>query len=532
MARQLPVDLCVLPQVLSMLEMDDLARLGAACKAWRAPTARFFKTCLRTHGVSPRRKRLAYWASCAGVGKIFGKRSARDEYLRCLAGRRGKDALESTGVEGEILRDITRTFPDNEFFRAQGQDMLANVLRAVSVFSPAVSYCQGMNYVAASLLLEASTSLHDSRRSLTLKKRFSSHEDEEISSEIRAFSLLCGFIENLDMRELWRPGVPQLKLRIFQFDRLLNRLNPSLWAHFRQIGVTPDFFASQWFLTLLSYNLRFQDLERVWDVLLTDGWKTVFRVGIAVLSRLNLKDKGLEELGRYFKDPSGRIFRADHPGELIRIACAVKGITTRVLVELEGDYVAHILSQQLSENPDVHGAVAFVDRRVAAIVRQELTRLDAPIRGDVGILRDKIEQTDRALREARLVFQTEAREFVECQADVEELQEAKRAISSQARALVLSADAQESDFTALQAKIGAVEAQLIKERERFIGVLWRTTQAQIDLEEQLERKRVFSEQLRAVVDRNEQSRANRMKTLFKELNSGSPLSSGEGAGPT
>ena len=148
--------------------------------------------------------------------------------------------------------------------------------------------------------------------------------------------------------------------------------------------------------------------------------------------------------------------------------------------------------------------------------------MDGPIRNDVTILREKIEQTDRALREARSVFQNEAREFVEIQADLEELMDAKRAIASQTRSLVLSAEALESDFFALQTKILAIENQLLKERERFNGVLWRTIQAQVDLEEHLERKKVFSDQLRLIVERNELTRANRMKTLFRELNSVSP----------
>jgi len=513
--------MCVVPEVLGYLELDDLARVGTVCRAWRGPALAMFKRTLRKHGVVPRRKRLRYWAHCAGVEQLFGTSYPREEYLKCLAGRRGKDSLEITGVEGEILRDVTRTFPDQAFFKGPGQDMLANVLRAVSVYVPGVNYCQGMNYVAAMLLMAASVAPDDDCSGEFKPRRRSTQsvEEDEIQREIVAFALMCGFVCNLDMRELWRPGVPQLKLRIFQFDRLLQQLNPSLSSHFKHIGVTPDFFASQWFLTLLSYNLKFRDLVRVWDVLLTDGWKTVFRVGIAVLGRMKLKDKPLEDLGKFFKDPAGRIFRVDPPEELVHIACGIKEITTRKLFDLESQYVAHILSQQLSENPDVHGAVAFVDRRVAAIVRQELSKLDAPVRSDVSVLRAKIEQTDRALREARMVFQAEAREFVECQADVEELQEAKRAITSQTRALVLSSDAQESDFVALQAKIAAVEGQLVKERERFMGVLWRTTQAQIDLEEQLERKRVFSEQLRLVVEKNEVSRANRMKSLFKELNS-------------
>ena len=110
-------------------------------------------------------------------------------------------------------------------------------------------------------------------------------ENEKKSDlESDVFALMCAFLENFDMKELWRPCVPQLKLRIYQFGRLLHRKLPDLEAHFSNIGVTPDFFASQWFLTLMSYNLPLDLIVRVWDVLMVDGWKTIFRVGISLLN--------------------------------------------------------------------------------------------------------------------------------------------------------------------------------------------------------------------------------------------------------
>lgn len=101
---------------------------------------------------------------------------------------------------------------------------------------------------------------------------------------------------------------------------------------------------------------------------------------------------------------------------------------------------------------------------------------------------------------------------------MEELQEAKRAVLDQIRALSECGDDNEEDFTVLQAKVEVVEAQLVIEGARFGGVLWRTTQAQVDLEEALERKKVFSEQLVQIMEQNEQNRTRRMKTLFRELN--------------
>ena len=88
------------------------------------------------------------------------------------------------------------------------------------------------------------------------------------------------------MRELWRPGVPQLKLRVFQFDALLRGYLPKLHAHFQSIGLAPDVLVSQWFLTLFSYALPFHALARAWDVVFTEGWKMLFRLGLARLSSI------------------------------------------------------------------------------------------------------------------------------------------------------------------------------------------------------------------------------------------------------
>ena len=85
----------------------------------------------------------------------------------------------------------------------------------------------------------------------------------------------------------------------------------------------------------------------------------------------------------------------------------------------------------------------------------------------------------------------------------------------------------DDDLPTLQLKVDAIDAQLLKESARFGGVLWRTTQAQIDFEEALERKAVFSEQLRLVLVQNEASRADRIKTLFIELNSKGASAPGE-----
>ena len=42
-------------------------------------------------------------------------------------------------------------------------------------------------------------------------------------------------------------------------------------------------YATQWFITLFSYSLPFDVVLRIWDVLMVEGTKAIFRVALALL---------------------------------------------------------------------------------------------------------------------------------------------------------------------------------------------------------------------------------------------------------
>ena len=70
----------------------------------------------------------------------------------------GKDGLKEDGVEGQILRDVRRTFPRHPLFLdpdGEGQALLANILKRLARFDATLQYCQGMNYVVGFLLMVA-----------------------------------------------------------------------------------------------------------------------------------------------------------------------------------------------------------------------------------------------------------------------------------------------------------------------------------------------------------------------------------------
>lgn len=58
-----------------------------------------------------------------------------------------------------IQRDIARTFPAHDFFKEAGglgQDSLYRVSKAYAVYDAEVGYCQGLSFLAATLLLHVS----------------------------------------------------------------------------------------------------------------------------------------------------------------------------------------------------------------------------------------------------------------------------------------------------------------------------------------------------------------------------------------
>ena len=66
-----------------------------------------------------------------------------------------KLSLSSSGVRGEIMRDVVRTFPCHPYFKSgqQGESMLARILQATAIANDSVGYCQGMNFICGALLL-------------------------------------------------------------------------------------------------------------------------------------------------------------------------------------------------------------------------------------------------------------------------------------------------------------------------------------------------------------------------------------------
>ena len=98
-----------------------------------------------------------------------------------------KEGLNIDGTLGTIYRDLARTYPRYPLFTDKdgaGQILLASILKSLSLRFPEIGYCQGMNYVAATLLVVSLGGFDHSLSSKQISKAYNylntTHEEEDV----------------------------------------------------------------------------------------------------------------------------------------------------------------------------------------------------------------------------------------------------------------------------------------------------------------------------------------------------------------
>lgn len=203
------------------------------------------------------------------------------EELLALTNRSSDAEMEK--IRECIYRDVGRTFPRHVIFLRRGgvgQSALTNVLRAYASLDKEVGYCQGMGFLVGFLL-----------GYLPERKAF---------EVLRALMLSSPW----SMCELYKPGMPGSQLILAQFEELLKRYVPDVAKHLDKELIVPSMYATQWFITVFTYNFPFDVVVRVWDIFLFDGWCIVHQVALAILkvNRKALLSRKFEQILEYFRD--------------------------------------------------------------------------------------------------------------------------------------------------------------------------------------------------------------------------------------
>lgn len=92
-------------------------------------------------------------------------------------------------------------------------------------------------------------------------------------------------MDQYNLRTCYLPDLSGLHLRVYQFQNLLARHRPELFAHLESLHVEPA-YVSQWFLSFFAVACPLPMLLRIYDVIFLEGAsETLMRVALSLMQR-------------------------------------------------------------------------------------------------------------------------------------------------------------------------------------------------------------------------------------------------------
>lgn len=192
-------------------------------------------------------------------------------------------ATTKSSFSSLIQIDGPRTLPQLSCFKANEQKQLIRILTAYANYNPIVGYCQGMNFVAAFILLV---------------------------SNFKEYETYCFFVRFMDAYELkgfFHEQFPLLKVYVEALENSITELFPDLQNHFIREGILPPVYIYQWFLTLFVCALPLPTVVIIWDYILAKGLHSVLQVVLSLLKALSrfLLSLNFEDAVQFLKSLKG-----------------------------------------------------------------------------------------------------------------------------------------------------------------------------------------------------------------------------------
>ncbi|GIX66070.1 GTPase-activating protein, putative [Babesia caballi] len=221
---------------------------------WRTHNPFFLKVLIRK-GI-PDHYRAKMWFHLSGADQL-------GEQIQGLYPSLVSQPLDPT-IANQIEMDIYRTFPTHRNYQRQSEGTLKlrNVLTAFANFVPSAGYCQSFNFLGAILLMF----MDEERAFLTLVQMV----DTRIADK------------GLSVLGYYKDGMLALKRDMLVLEMLLKKRLKKVYHHLKSNGVDITCVCAEWFLCHFCISLPIPTVFRVWDVLLNEGEKVLFRVAFAL----------------------------------------------------------------------------------------------------------------------------------------------------------------------------------------------------------------------------------------------------------
>ena len=161
----------------------------------------------------------------------------------------------------QILLDIERTFPQHMMFAppsTEGRESLFQILNCFCLNHPSISYCQGMSYVAAVLLIAT-------------------------ESPSKAYQLFHWMVIESELSSFYKPTMEGMLDAATKFTELLSIQIPELHAHFAKHMVDALLYATQWFLSMFTTLRDWEATLFAFDLFFHEKITAIYRLSFALL---------------------------------------------------------------------------------------------------------------------------------------------------------------------------------------------------------------------------------------------------------
>lgn len=176
--------------------------------------------------------------------------------------------------------DVPRTHPETKLFKPGGpfHGDLVSLLHVYAAFDRDMSYVQGMSYLAAFFVTHC-------------------------VDPFTAFRCFANLLNTHFYRHLFKMDLTQILRHISAYELLFERHLPQLFAHFKELCITPEQYLLDWFMTCFSRAFSLQIASRIFDCLIIEGEIVLYRTALAILkiSEKQLLDSDFEKLLPLFR---------------------------------------------------------------------------------------------------------------------------------------------------------------------------------------------------------------------------------------
>ncbi|EYU43191.1 hypothetical protein ABFS83_08G120300 [Erythranthe nasuta] len=243
------------------------------------------------------------WFSLSGAAKK--KSTVPDSYYNDMTSAVFDMVTPATK---QIDQDLPRTFPGHPWLdTSDGHSALRRVLVAYSFRDSDVGYCQGLNYVAALLLLVMKT-----------------EED--------AFWMLAVLLENVLFNDCYTYNLSGCHVDQRVFRDLLAKKCPRIATHLEGIDFDVSLVCTEWFLCLFSKSLPSETTLRVWDILFYEGANVLFNVALAIFKMNEEELLVTHQVGDVINVIQKTTHHLFDPDELLTVAFDKIGFTTTTTI--------------------------------------------------------------------------------------------------------------------------------------------------------------------------------------------------------